>query len=178
MASLEEAFGGKWGTSAKRPSPAGGVVKEQDVHSSQKVYNSPTRRTEAALQTHAKLIQDTVKTLPIAENQEKYAPFGGYGAPHTSKNQIEPFYTPPSMVTNYTEPAIPGTADWSYASTPPVLGQSLHFDAKMDKILRMLEGGAGGETPSTHDLLLYIFTGVFSLFVLDSFVTLGKLSRR
>lgn len=176
MASLEEAFGGKWGTSAKRPSPAGGVVKEQDVHSSQKVYNSPTRRTEAALQTHAKLIQDTVKTLPIAENNSTFAPFGGGYV--SSKNQIEPFYTPPAMVTNYSEPAIPSTADWSYASTPPVLGQSLHFDAKMDKILRMLEGGAGGETPSTHDLLLYIFTGVFSLFVLDSFVTLGKLSRR
>ena len=175
MASLEEAFGGKWGTgtSTKRPSPS--VVKEQDVHSSQKVYNSPTRRTEAALQTHAKLIQDTVKTLPIAENQEKYAPFSGFTT--QSKNQIEPFYSPPTMVTDYTPPSIPGTADWSYASTPAGMGQSLHFDAKMDKILRMLEGGAGTETPSTHDLLLYIFTGVFSLFVLDTFVTLGKISR-
>jgi hypothetical protein len=46
-------------------------------------------------------------------------------------------------------------------------------------MMRMIEGGGvGAETPSTHDLLLYIFTGVFTLFVLDTFVTLGKVARR
>ena len=166
-ASLEEAFGGKWGTSkVKAP-----VKVEQDVHSSQKVYNSPTRRTEAALSTHSDLIKQITKSLPIGDNDNNYAPAQFSGSAH--KNQIEPF-----TVKDYQVPAIPGTSDWSYASTPPAYGQSLHFDAKLDKMMRMIEGGAGGETPSTHDLLLYIFTGVFTLFVLDTFVTLGKHSRR
>jgi len=167
-ASLDEAFGGTWGT-AKKKSP---VPREQDVHSSQKVYNSPTRRTEAALSTHAKLIADVEKTLPLGEGGE-YAPARLAGPARSSKNQIEPF-----SVSDYVPPAIPGTSDWSYASTPPAYGQSLHFDAKLDKVMRMIEGGYGTETPSTHDLLLYVFTGVFALFVLDSFVSLGKASRR
>ena len=161
-ASLEEAFGGSYG---KKKFP-----KEQSIHSSQKVYNTPTRRTEAALETHASLIADTLKSLPIGES--KYAPVHSNGTPHSNNNQIEPF-----SVNDYTPPSIPGTADFSYASTPPQLGQSLHFDAKLDKVMRMIET-QGSETPSTHDLLLYIFTGVFALFVLDSFVQIGKMSRR
>lgn len=168
-ASLEEAFGGTWGTS-KRRAP---LPKEEDVHSSQKVYNSPTRRTEAAVSAHSKMVADTIKTLPIvgSESESNYAPAFLSGAAHSSKNQIEPF-----SVYEYTPPAIPGTSDWAYASTPSQMGQTLHFDAKLDKMMRMLEG-VGGETPSTHDLLLYIFTGVFALFVLDSFVTLGRFSK-
>ena len=169
-ASLEEAFGGKWGSSKQKPPT---VPREIDVHSSQKTYNSPTRRTEAALDDHAKLIKETMKTLPFGDNSDNYAPARLSGPAHTSKNQIEPF-----SVNDYTPPAIPGTQDWSYASTPPAFNQQLHFEEKLNKIMRMLEGGSSGETPSTHDLLLYIFTGVFALFVLDTFVTLGKSSRR
>jgi hypothetical protein len=171
-ASLEEAFGGKWGTSKNKST----VPKEQDVHSSQKTYNSPTRRTEAAITQHADLIKHTMKSLPFGDNDDNYAP-ARVGSGNQSKNQIEPFYVTPSEVTDYRSPPIPGTGDWSYASTPTALNQSLHFEAKLDKLMRMIEGG-GGETPSTHDLLLYVFTGVFSLFLLDSFVTLGKISRR
>lgn len=167
-ASLEEAFGGKWGA----PRAKSSVPREVDVHSSQKVYNTPSRRTEAAITQHADLIKNTSKSLPLGDNDNNYAPARLSGPAHSGKNQIEPF-----SVNDYQPPAIPGTGDWSYASTPPAFGQQLHFDAKMDKMMRMLEGGAGGETPSTHDLLLYIFTGVFALFVLDSFVTLGKRSR-
>lgn len=169
-ASLDEAFGGTWGMPAKKKSP---VPREQDVHSSQKVYNTPTRRTEAALAKHQKLIAEVEKSLPIGDSEANYAPARLAGPAHSSKNQIEPF-----SVSDYTPPAIPGTADWSYASTPPAFGQALHFDAKLDKVMRMIEGGYGTETPSTHDLLLYVFTGVFALFVLDSFVTLGRATRR
>lgn len=168
-ASLEEAFGGTWGTT-KRKAP---LPKEEDVHSSQKTYNSPTRRTEAAIANHSKLVADTMKTLPImsSNSDSNYAPALLSGPAHSSRNQIEPF-----SVFEYTPPAVPGTADWSYASTPSSMGQTLHFDAKLDKMMKMIEG-VGGETPSSHDLLLYIFTGVFALFVLDSFVTLGKFSK-
>jgi hypothetical protein len=168
-ASLEEAFGGTWGTT-KRKAP---LPKEEDVHSSQKTYNSPTRRTEAALSTHANLIKETMKSLPIGDSDNNYAPARLSGAAHSSRNQIEPF-----SVSDYKPPAIPGTDDWSYASTPPAMGQQLRFDEKLNKMMKMIEGGYGTETPSSHDLLLYIFTGVFALFVLDSFVTLGKFSKR
>ncbi len=168
-ASLEEAFGGAWGSSK----PKAPLPKEQDVHSTQKTYNSPTRRTEAAIANHSKLIEDTLKTLPYGEDSESnYAPARLSAPAHSSKNQIEPF-----SVFDYKPPAVPGTGDWSYASTPSSMGQVLHFDQKLDKMMKMMEG-YGGETSSTHDLLLYIFTGVFALFVLDSFVSLGKLSRR
>jgi hypothetical protein len=167
-ASLEEAFGGTWGTS-KRKAP---LPKEEDVHSSQKVYNSPTRRTEAAITKNSKLVEDTLKSLPIADSDNNYAPAFLSGMAHSSRNQMEPF-----SVYDYKPPEVPGTGDWSYASTPTSMGQTLHFDQKLDKMMRMMEG-SGGETPSTHDLLLYIFTGVFALFVLDSFVNLGKMSRR
>lgn len=170
-ASLDEAFGGTWGTSKKRP-----AAPVQDVHSTQKVYNTPTRRTEASLSTHADLVKDTLKSLPIGESsnlEDNYAPARLSGSPHSSKNQIEPF-----SVNDYKPPAIPGTADWSYASTPPQDGQSLHWNAKLDKMMNLLQSRSGVETPSTHDLLLYIFTGVFALFVLDSFVSLGRVARR
>jgi hypothetical protein len=167
-ATLDEAFGGMWGMQKKK------VAREQDIQSNQKVYNTPTRRTEAALQTHSKLINDTLKSLPIGDSENNYAPARLSGNVHSSKNQIEPF-----SVNEYTPPAIPGTADWAYASTPPSMGQNLHFEEKLNKMMRMIEGGGvGAETPSTHDLLLYIFTGVFALFVLDTFVTLGKVARR
>ena len=167
-ASLEEAFGGTWGTGKRKAAP---LPREEDVHSSQKTYNSPTRRTEASVTKHSKLIEDTLKTLPIGDSDSNYAPALLSGAAHSSKNQIEPF-----SVFEYKPPAVPSTGDWSYASTPSSMGQVLHFDQKLDRMIRMMEG-AGGETPSTHDLLLYIFTGVFALFVLDSFVHLGRIAR-
>jgi hypothetical protein len=167
-ASLEEAFGGTWGSSKRKAAP---LPREEDMHSSQKTYNSPTRRTEAAVTAHSSLIEATLKSLPIGDSDSNYAPALLSGPAHSSHNQIEPF-----TVTDYKPPAVPGTGDWSYASTPSSMGQTLHFDQKLDKMLRMMEG-AGGETPSTHDLLLYIFTGVFTLFVLDSFVHLGKIAR-
>jgi hypothetical protein len=41
--------------------------------------------------------------------------------------------------------------------------------------MRMIEQNkVGYETPSSQDMMLYIFTGVFFLFTLDTFVNLGK----
>jgi len=167
-ATLEEAYGDPWSSSRKEHKT---VVKEMDVHSSQKTYNSPTRRTEAELDKHSKLIQDTLKSLPIGDDLENnYNP--AKFASHSSKNQIEPF-----SVFEYKQPEIPGTADFAYVSGKPETNQVLHFNSKIDKVIRLLES-KGAETTSTHDLLLYIFTGIFALFVLDSFVQLGKNSRR
>jgi hypothetical protein len=158
MASLEEVFGGMYGK-GKLPK------KETEVHSSQKVYNTPTRRTEAALQEHANVIQELERSLPIANSDEEmlnnYSPARLAGAPKSNQNQIEPFTVP-------TQP------QYAYESPIPAINESRGWGRKLDRIVKKLE-----ETPetSTHDLILYIFTGVFFLFVLDTFVSLGKRSK-
>ena len=48
-ASLDEAFGGSYGKK--------GQIKQED-----KIYNSPTRRTESALQEHSKVIGELTKS--------------------------------------------------------------------------------------------------------------------
>ena len=51
-------------------------------------------------------------------------------------------------------------------------------DAKLDRILRLIEQNRTGYAPATtQDMLLYIATGVFFLFTFDTFVTLGKSMR-
>jgi hypothetical protein len=51
-------------------------------------------------------------------------------------------------------------------------------DSKLDRILRLVEQNKTGYEPAaTQDMLLYIATGVFFLFVFDTFVMLGKSMR-
>ena len=163
MASLDEVYGGKYGSSSSaRP----------------KIYNSPNRRTEGALESNSKLVEDLAKSLPISkdgnsDDRDNYAPVKFDAAPQ-SKNQREPFYTPPVAVQNYTPPPMPSSHDYAYPAIHS--GQNVEWERRVDKILRRMQSSvpsSGGET-STHDLVLYIFTGVFFLFVLDTFVHLGK----
>jgi hypothetical protein len=55
---------------------------------------------------------------------------------------------------------------------------NVELNEKLNKILRLVElkgrSTSASEPASTHDLMLYIVTGVFFLFTLDSFVLLGK----
>jgi hypothetical protein len=160
MASLDEVYGGKYGSKDYRP----------------KIYNSPNRRTEGALESNSKLVQDLAKSLPISkdgnsDDTDNYAPVKFEGAPQ-SKNQREPFYTPPVAVQNYTPPPMPSTHN-DYAYPAIHSGRNVEWERRVDKILRRMDSTTQGET-STHDLVLYIFTGVFFLFVLDTFVHIGK----
>ena len=161
-ASLDEAFGGSYGTK--------GNIKDAN-----KVYNSPTRRTEAALEANADAIKTLTRTLPITENDEdatnNYAPARISGT-RSGSNQIEPF-----SVRDYKTPTVPGTHGFAYAPPQPSSDARGDWDVRLDRLVRKMErSSAGGET-STHDLLLYIFTGVFMLFVLDTFVHIGKRSK-
>ena len=162
MASLEEVFGGMYG--------------RKGGHNQEKIFNNTNRRTEAAMKTHGKTIQELSNSLPIA-SAGKDDLDDNYTAPkHSAEkqtmNQREPF-----SVQNYTPPEIPATQD--YADQPvslpgPPRGE---WDRRVEKLIRRMDMQQTGET-STHDLVLYIFTGVFFLFVLDTFVTLGKRSGR
>jgi hypothetical protein len=52
-------------------------------------------------------------------------------------------------------------------------------DDKLTRILRLIEQNKTGyERPVVQDMLLYVFTGVFFLFTLDTFVLLGKSMRK
>jgi len=164
-ASLDEAFGGSYGKK--------GRMKDED-----KIYNSPTRRTENALQEHSKTIGELTKTLPISsrdsDETDNYAPaMNGGGGSRSGTNQIEPF-----SVRDYKGPLIPGTPGFAYAPPQSESESRGGYDTRVEKLIRRMEReGSGGET-STHDLLLYIFTGVFMLFVLDTFVHIGKRSSK
>jgi len=161
-ASLDEAFGGSYGQKGKITT---------------KVYNSPTRRTESALDEHADAIKTLTSTLPIASSDDEmsnnYSPVRMSGKAHSGTNQIEPF-----SVRDYKTPAIPGTHGFAYAPPEPSSDPRGQWDARLDRLVRKMERSTAnrGET-STHDLLLYIFTGVFMLFVLDTFVQIGKRSK-
>jgi len=57
-------------------------------------------------------------------------------------------------------------------------GYSTEQMDKISRILRLVEQNKTGyERPATQDILLYVFTGVFFLFTLDTFVMLGKSMR-
>ena len=50
---------------------------------------------------------------------------------------------------------------------------------KISRILRLIEQNRTGyERPAVQDMVLYVFTGVFFLFTLDTFVMLGKGMRK
>ena len=68
---------------------------------------------------------------------------------------------------------MPSSYDYAYPAVHS--GRNVEWEQRVDKILRRMDRSqeSTGET-STHDLVLYIFTGVFFLFVLDTFVHIGK----
>jgi hypothetical protein len=163
-ASLDEAFGGSYGTK-----------KGTNIKDANKVYNSATRRTESALEEHADAIKSLTSSLPIAGNDEdavnNYAPARINGT-RSGTNQIEPF-----SVRDYKPPAIPGSHGFAYSPIEPTSDTRGDWDARLDRLVRKMERSTSGGETSTHDLLLYIFTGVFMLFVLDTFVQIGKRSK-
>ena len=167
MACLTEAFGGMYGyKKSKQPT-------ESNAKPTEMVFNTTNRRTQAAMDNHRKLLDDILPTLPITDGdvQANYTP-SKHTAEKQTMNQREPF-----SVQNYTPPEIPATQDYAYqpVSLPgPPRGE---WDRRVEKLIRRMDMQQTGET-STHDLVLYIFTGVFFLFVLDTFVTLGKRSGR
>jgi hypothetical protein len=63
-------------------------------------------------------------------------------------------------------------------SQPAGVYESLEQSNKLNRILRLIEQNRTGyERPAVQDIALYVFTGVFFLFTLDTFVELGKSMR-
>lgn len=132
-----------------------------------RVAPTPQHRSTTAIQRNRKTIDDLSKTLPIVQNDEEadtnYAPARIAGSEHFTVTKSA-----------YTKPFFPKDDGTSFAYAPPSFQESAH-ELKLDRIMRMIEQNKTGyETSSSHDMALYVFTGVMAIFVLDTFVTLGR----
>ena len=170
MASLEEVWGRSFPTKHySMVSKPGMAQKEEprDAEREGRVAPTPIHRSNAAIQRNRKTIDDLTKSLPIVQNDEEaesnYAPARIGNTEHFTATKA-----------GYTKPFFPGDDGTSFAYAPPSFQGAAH-DLKLDRIMRMIEQNKTGyETPSSHDMALYVFTGVMTLFVLDTFVNLGR----
>lgn len=149
MASIEEVWGAPF--PSRQPMTKTPVEPKRDAAKEGRVYATPQERTQAAVFTHKKAIDDLSKSLPIVQTDEEA---GRNYRPERSRVR-ESF----------------GNTEYPYA--PPSFTASAGDD-KLNRILQLIEHN---KTASTQDILLYIATGVFFLFAMDTFVTLGKRMR-
>jgi hypothetical protein len=174
MASLEEVWGSSFPKKHHSMTSKHHQKEEpRDAEKEGRVYPTPVHRTQAALQRHRKTIDDLSKSLPIVQQDEEgysnYAPAKIGQTEHmTNYSLTKPAYTKPFAPSD-------GGTDFAYA---PLSFQSAAHEIKLNQILKLIEQNKTGyESPSSQDMMLYIFTGVFFLFTLDTFVTLGKRMR-
>jgi len=175
MASLEEVWGSPFPKKHHNMASKYATKEEpRDAEKEGRVYPTPIHRTAAALQKHKKTIDDLSASLPIVRNdeeaEENYGP--ARVAPLTEK--MTNFS---STKQGYSKPFYPSNTGTDFAYAPPSFQEAAH-EVKLDRIMRMIEQNKTGyETPSSQDMMLYVFTGVFFLFTLDTFVNLGRRMR-
>lgn len=157
MASIVEVWGSSFTKRAPPISSAASVATPVNKNDG-RVYASPQERSAASMNSHQKDIADLTNTLPIVKNDDE----AGRNFPSTK-------YAP---ITS----ASPPIEHFSAAYAPP----GFQSEMKLQQLMRKLDQDKsyGTETNATHDMMLYIFTGVFFLFTLDSFVNLGRRMRR
>ena len=143
----------------------------RDAEREGRVFPTPIHRTTAALQRHRKTIDDLSKSLPIVGSDEEAE--SNYG-PAKVGNTVEHMTNYSSIKKPYTKPFYPTDTGTDFAYAPPSF-QADALSLKLEKMMRMIEQNKTGyETPASQDMMLYVFTGVFFLFTLDTFVSLGK----
>ena len=145
--------------------------EERDAEKEGRVFPTPIHRTAAALQRNKKTIDDLSKSLPIVENDDQAEE--NYGPARVGPT-VEKMTNFSSTKQGYSNPYYPRDAGLDFAYAPTSFQRDA-YDIKLDRIMRMVEQNRTGyESPSSHDMMLYIFTGVFFLFTFDTFVNLGK----
>jgi hypothetical protein len=165
MASLEEVWGSPF--PKKHHNMASKHYTKEDPRDPEKegrIAPTPVHRSQAAITKHRKTIDDLSKSLPIVDKDEEAE--ANYGPA-----RIENFT---STKAGYSKAFVPTNAGTSFAYAPPAFQDAAH-NLKLDRILRMIEQNRTGyEQPSSQDMMLYVFTGIFFLFTMDTFVKLGK----
>jgi hypothetical protein len=161
MASIDEVWGKDFGKTPTKPLSSKAYVSEKrDPVKEGRVAATPQERSTEAIQRNRKTIDDLSKSLPIVQSDEeggknyhghRQTPMASSAAP------IQEGFTP------------------QYAYAPP----GYQSDNKLSYLLAKLEESkASSESNATQDMMLYIFTGIFFLFTLDTFVNMGKKMRR
>lgn len=113
-------------------------------------FTSINQRSQDSIQKNKSLIDSITKTLPLDEESstETFVP-----TPPMRRMEVRE---------RFTERPVSSTDQ-----------------DKLARILRLIEQNRTGyERPAVEDMLLYVFTGVFFLFTLDTFVQLGKTMRK
>jgi hypothetical protein len=172
MASIEEVWGSSFPKKQYNMTSKHYQKEEpRDAEREGRVFPTPIHRTNAALQRHRKTIDDLSKSLPIVgSDEEAESNYGPAKIGHTEEHMTN--YS--STKGPYSKPFSPSDSGTSFAYAPTSF-QNAANDIKLDQIMRMIEQNrVGYETPSSQDMMLYVFTGVFFLFTLDTFVSLGK----
>lgn len=169
MASLEEVWGSTfpkkhYDMTSKNDAPH----QKRDAEKEGRVHPTPIHRTAATVAKHKKSIDDLSKSLPIvADDDEGDVNYGPARVASTKEH-----FT--STKQGYSNPYYPSNDGTDFAYAPPSFQGAAH-DIKLDRILRMIEQNRTGyEAASSQDMMLYIFTGVFFLYTLDTFVNLGR----
>jgi len=155
MASIEEVWGSSF---SKRPQPLSSksnVPEKRDPQAEGRIAASPQERSATSIQTHRKTIDDLSNSLPIVKSDDER----NYPPPMSSGSSLMPVVSNTQTVTREA---------FTPAYAPPGF-QPRYNQRYLDK---------GNDTNATHDMMLYIFTGIFFLFTLDSFVTMGHRMRR
>jgi hypothetical protein len=167
MASIEEVWGSPFPIKHHTMASKYGKKEEpRDPEREGRIHPTPIHRTNAAIQKHKKTIDDLSKSLPLVNSDEEAdSNYHPARVPETKEHMSN--YKPAQRFF----PADDGT---SFAYAPPVFQESAN-EIKLNRILHMIEQNRTGyEQPSSQDMMLYIFTGVFFLFTLDTFVNIGK----
>lgn len=149
--SLEDAYGRSFGGRAPIRESTGstGPVTQPE-------FTSLADKAKASIQSNASTIQSLLKSgsLPLAEPPATRESFRVEEVPPPERERMRERFTERPVSSNDT-------------------------DDKLARILRLIEQNKTGyERPAVQDLVLYVFTGVFFLFTLDTFVLLGKTMRK
>jgi hypothetical protein len=174
MASIEEVWGSAFPKKQQTMASKYGAREEpRDAEKEGRVHPTPIHRTAASMQQHSKAISDLSKSLPIAQSDEdaeaNYMP-ARVASSGATEHMTNFFATKAGSSQKWVNP----DAGLEFAYAPPSFQNDAN-EIKLNRILRMVEQNRTGyETPSSHDMMLYIFTGVLFLFTFDTFVNLGR----
>ena len=169
--SLDEVWGGSFPKKHPMTSKSYKAEPKRDPEAEARVFPTPIHRTQHAITTHKKAIDDLSSALPIIEKEEdRETNFAPARVPPTKEHMTNWGTTKKG----YHNPYIPTDVGADFPYAPPEF-QGEAADIKLNRIMHMIEqNNTGYETPSSQDMLLYIFTGVFFLFTFDTFVNLGR----
>lgn len=146
---LEEAYGSPFGQ--RRPI----TQTKPEVNETKPEFTSLEKFSNESIRKNQSLVDSLQKSLPLDRN------------PATEN----------FVVRQEAAKRMMGREHFSQ-SQPAGVYESVEQVDKLNRILRLIEQNRTGyERPAIQDIALYVFTGVFFLFTLDTFVELGKSMR-